>query len=48
MMLRYFKSSLFGRAAATLLITGALAAGNTVAQPNQLSEHRPQPTLSSR
>lgn len=37
MMLRYFKSSLFGRAAATLLITGTLAAGNTAAQPNQPS-----------
>ena len=37
MMLRYFKSSLFGRAAAVLLITGTLAAGNTAAQPNQAS-----------
>ncbi|BBP03056.1 hypothetical protein TPL01_21620 [Sulfuriferula plumbiphila] len=37
MMLRYFKSSPLGRAAAVLLITGTLAAGNTAAQPNQPS-----------
>lgn len=37
MMLRYFKSSLLGLAAAVLLITGTLAAGNTAAQPNQAS-----------
>lgn len=35
MVFRYFKSSLLGRAAAALLITGTLAAGNTAAQPNQ-------------
>lgn len=35
MIFRYFKSSLFGRVAAALLITGTLAAGDTAARPNQ-------------